>query len=213
MNPMLLLFVGIAALLGLRWYRGNRTNMALMINAVDTLERVFSPREKTYTNIGGVIGYNLVYDLETPFRRMEGTIVTLPRQAILYLPISRWLLKREDKLLLTLYCDELRTGQGHIVEAARHRRSAVALEDQDTLQETPVDRNGRTFLLLWFNPLIRDRLGEMLQQLSLETLECLYYIGYYGTDNYVALTLDPGHPALEPALREVRDLMTSAPAR
>lgn len=213
MDPLLLLFIAIAALLGLKWHRGGRQNVAMIVATTDVMERVFVPLDTTYVNIGGFVGYNFTYTLSPPFKRLEGTITTLPRHALLYLPLSRRLFHREDQLLFTLYCSELRTGQGHIIQAERYRHGAVALEDADELEQTTVERRSGPFLILWRNPLIRDRLLEMLGQLSETATECIRYIGYYGSDGHVAVTLHPGHPQIEETLREVLAVVSRAPAR
>lgn len=204
MEPIVLLFIGFAAFLGLRWYQGGRQNREITISAAGILECVFAPLDTTYTNIGGVVGYNFVYELDRPFRRLEGTITTLPRQAVLYLPISRVLLRREDQLLFTLYFEELKTGQGHIVEEERYRRGSIPVADPESLSSTLVSRNRATFRILWYNPMIRDRLREVLDQLSDTALECVHYIGYYGSDNYIAFTVQPTHPQLEAVLHELK---------
>jgi hypothetical protein len=213
MEPTVLIFIALAAFLMLGWNRGGRINTKILLDAVETMERVFSPLDKTYTNIGGVVGYNFEYRIAPPFKRLEGTITTLPRHAVLYLPISRRLLGREDRLLFTLYCEELRTGRGHIVNAEGYRRGTIPVEDADNPESTTVEREAGTFLILWYNPMIRDRMAEMLGQLSDTATECIRYIGYYGSEGHLAVTVNPGHPELETALREVITMATGSPAR
>lgn len=211
MEPVVILFIGVAAFLGLGWHRGSRTNHAVVVNAVRAMEEAFSPRDKTYTDIGGVVGYNFVYDLEPPFKKLEGTIITLPRHAILYLPISRWFLKREDMLLFTLYCDDLPAGRGHIVEAQRFERGTIPLEDRESLSVTPLTYPERSFVLLWYNPLIRDRLQALLESFSEGARKCIRYLGYYGGEGHMAFTLNPGNPGLSAVLGEIREVAGKTP--
>lgn len=213
MEPTVLIFVAFAAFLMLGWNRGGRINTRILLHAVETMERVFSPLDKTYTNIGGVVGYNFDYQLAPPFTRLEGTVTTLPRHAVLYLPISSRLLGREDRLLFTLYCEELRTGRGHIVNAERYRRGTIPIEDAENPENTVVERRAGTFLILWYNPMIRDRLTEMLGQLSETATECIRYIGYYGSEGHVAVTVNPRHPELEATLREIIAVVSGSPSR
>ena len=209
----MLLVVALIAFTLLGWYRGGRKNVGVIMTACRTLERVFEPVDKTYTNIGGVVGFNFTYELTSPLRRLEGTITTLPRHAVLYLPISRWLVRREDALLLTVYCERLLPGRGHIVEQSHYRRDSLSLEDTESMFDTPVQRERSSFLLLWYNPLIRDRLEWMLAQFSDTATECLRYLGYYGSDNYLAATFHAVHPELESVLREFVLLLRAVPDR
>ena len=217
MEPVLLLFVALAAFLGLGWYRGGRANHALILTATQAMERAFAPIDTTYINIGGVVGYNFVYQLSPPFLRLEGTILTLPRHAILYLPISRWLLRREDTLLFTLYCGELRTGQGHIVEAERFKQGTsdltIPAEDLENLSTTPAEYEERSFVILWYNPMVRDRLRDILNQFSPGARNGIRYLGYYGGEGHVACTVNPNAVHLEKTLREIRSVLSGAPAR
>ncbi len=207
MDPLLFSIVAIAVLLGIGWYRGGRENTAVLLTATRALERAFAPRDTEYTNIGGTVGYNFVYTLGGAFRRLEGTLTTLPRHALLYLPISQWILKREDLLLFTVYYDRLPPGIGHVVEAERHRRGSVPVEDEENLEVTSVTRGHRSFSLLWYNPVIRRRLEDFLKRLSDSSLECLHYAGYFGGESCVAFTFDPIHPSLERALQEVAEVL------
>ena len=203
MEPLLLVIVAIAVVLGFGWYRGAKENTAVLLFATRALENAFSPRDTEYTNIGGTVGYNFVYTLADPFRRLEGTLTTLPRHALLYLPISEWILKREDLLLFTVYYDRLPPGIGHIAESGRLRRGNIPVQDQENLDATTVARGRTTLSVLCYNPVIRKRLEAFIDQLSDSTLECLYYVGYFGGESCVAFTLNPIHPALEKALTEV----------
>ncbi len=207
MDPLLLVIVAIAAVLGIRWYRGGRENTAVLLSATRALERAFAPVDTEYTNIGGTVGYNFVYTLADPFRRLEGTLTTLPRHAILYLPISQWILKREDLLLFTVYYDRLPPGIGHIAESERLRRGSIPIEDEENLDVTSVSAAKREFSILWYNPIVRERLEGFLDRLSDSTLECLYYVGYFGGETCVAFTLNPIHPALEKALGELVEVL------
>ncbi|MFP4432397.1 MAG: hypothetical protein ACLFPV_14190 [Spirochaetaceae bacterium] len=207
MDPLLLVIVAIAAVLGIRWYRGGRENAAVLLSATRALERAFSPVDTQYTNIGGTVGYNFVYSLSAPFRRLEGTLTTLPRHAVLYLPISVWILKREDLLLFTVYYDALPPGIGHIAEAERFRRGSIPLDDRENLDVTWITRERRTFSILWYNAFVRKRLEGFLDQLSDSTLECLHYVGYFGGESSLAFTLNPIHPSLEKALAELVEVL------
>jgi hypothetical protein len=203
MDPLLLVIVAIAALTGYSWYQGNRTSRMVILAATTAMERAFQPVDSGYTNIGGTVGYHFSYSLKPPFRRMEGTVTTVPRHALFYLPIALWLLKREDLLLFTLYCEHLEAGQGYIVEKSRYEGRRIPIEDRENLHSTTVSRGAREFVLLWYNPLIRDRLSALLKHMGDPTLDTFLYLGYYGQSSYLAVTVSPVHPGLDRAMKEL----------
>lgn len=182
----------------------------LILLATDVMERVFQPQDTQYTNIGGSIGYNFTYTLSHPYIRLEGTITTLPRHAIFYLPIALWLFKREDLLLFTVYCESLEAGLGHIVERERYQHGRVPVEDQESLQSAVIIRGRQEYVILYYNPYIRDRLSVFLETLSEAALESILYIGYYGNDSHIAVTMNPTHSGLEGAIDELSGVITDA---
>jgi hypothetical protein len=205
MDPLFLVIVAIAALTGVRWFRGVRENRMLILLATKAMERAFQPEDTRYTNIGGSIGYNFSYTLSHPFIKLDGTVTTLPRHAIFYLPISIWLFKREDLLLFTLYCEKMDMGIGYIAEKERYEGGRLPIEDQDALQSTVTVRGTRQYVILYYNPQIRERLSAFLDALSEAALAGILYIGYYGNDSYVAVTMNPTHSELEGAIRELSE--------
>ncbi|MFW5828391.1 MAG: hypothetical protein ACOCU4_09870 [Alkalispirochaeta sp.] len=203
MDPLLLIIVAIAALTGVRWFRGVRENRMLILHATEAMERAFQPEDTKYTNIGGSIGYNFAYTLSHPYIRLEGTITTLPRHAVFYLPISLWLFHREDLLLFTLYGEPLEAGLGHIAERERYRHGRLPVEDQEDLQSMVTTRGSRQYVILYYNPQIRERLSGFLEALSEAALESILYIGYYGNDSHIAVTMNPTKSGLEGAITEL----------
>jgi hypothetical protein len=166
-----------------------------------------------YVNIGGTVGYHFTYTLNPPFTRLEGTITTVPRHALFYLPIALWLFKREDLLLFTVYCDHLEVGLGYVVEASRYESGHIPIEDRERLSTTPVHRDTGEYLLLWYNPLIRDRLSGVFAQLSDTALESFVHFGYYGQQAYLAVTVNPAQPGLPQTIRELAAVFTQLAER
>lgn len=203
MDPLFLIVVAIAGLTGYTWYRGMRQSQAVIRAATEAVEHVFRPTSTEYINIGGAVGYHFTFTLEPPLLRVEGTITTVPRHALFYLPIALWVFKREDLLLFTVYGTRLEVGLGYVVEQSRYESGRIPLEDRENLRRTPLHRGGVDLLILWYNPLIRDRLSAVVAQLSDTALQGFLHLGYYGQRSYIAVTVSPAHPHVHQTVQEI----------
>ncbi len=187
-HPVSFVVLIAAVVVSVAWRRGMRANRALILSACNTVEEVFDPVDKTYTNIGGSIGYQFTHTLEKPFSRIDGTIATVPRQAVLYLPISR-ALGREDILQLTLFCPNLPPGIGHIVESRQLRRGWIVPEETEQMYARTEQLEDMTVVVYYFNPYVREQLAARFLEISRR--RAFRYLGYYGSYGYVTLRLDP----------------------
>ncbi|GEM_PF-5185525 len=108
MNEQMALWITLflGGLSAIAWYRGNRYNREKAAWIAGILEKKFSPSETEYTNIGGSIGYHFVYKFhQGQLKEIKGSMIFLPRQALLYLPIA-WLLGRRDRVIVEINMDD-----------------------------------------------------------------------------------------------------------
>lgn len=205
MSLLAYLIFGLAAAMMLGWRRGVRTNRLLLVETCTATERVFQPTDTSYTNIGGLVGYNFTYQLDlAAFHRLDGTITTLPRQSLLYYPLARFM-GREDNLILTLFCHPRAPGEGHIVEGRQFSRGWIPIDDDTSMQCETVEHGELRFLVFSYNPIVRSLLLSMLARLS--KVRSLRHIGYYGSNGYIALRLCPGGAELETQIDELRRVL------
>jgi len=89
-QPLFYIFVAFSALLGFAFFRGKRVNDRMFRGAFQDLIDVFRPVDQTFTNIGGSIGYHAQLSARKAdvVEKVEATITFLPRQALLWMPIS-----------------------------------------------------------------------------------------------------------------------------
>ncbi len=210
MTLLAYLIFGLAAAMMLGWRRGVRTNQQLLIETCATTERVFQPIDTSYTNIGGLVGYNFAYQLDSAaFYRLDGTITTLPRQSLLYYPLARFM-GREDNLILTLFCHSLAPGEGHIVEERQFSRGWIPIDDDTSMQCETVENGELRFFLFSYNPLVRRLLLSILARLA--GGPSLRYIGYYGSNGYISLRFCPESAELETQIDELRRVLAGCVA-
>jgi hypothetical protein len=79
--------------------------------------KVFKPDDQTFTNIGGTVGHHGTFSFKErgPVSRIDVTLTLLPRQAPLYMPISKFLM-RNDRLFISVYMRYPPPGEGHMIE-------------------------------------------------------------------------------------------------
>ncbi len=78
------------------FYWGYKKNLQIMKDTAKLLEEYFTPAKKSYTWIGGVVGFDAQYFL-LDGRKIHIRLILLPRHAILYYPFSL-LTSKHDKL-------------------------------------------------------------------------------------------------------------------
>ncbi len=157
-----LIALGLFSTLG--YFRGRKKNRWISGWISREAEEVFKPRDTDYVNFGGTIGYNFVYKLAKPYREAKGTFTLLPRQSVLYMPISL-LINRYDKYFLQLYADGKLAGEGHIVSQSYLSRARNAVAGFDGLNRETVSRDGKTFVLLWDRGGMDEKLRKLLEKI------------------------------------------------
>ncbi|TVQ99825.1 MAG: hypothetical protein EA403_12460 [Spirochaetaceae bacterium] len=197
-------FVFAVAVINVFVYRwGISYNRRFIVETCRLVERVFQPADTEYTNIGGVVGFNMRYRLEPPLITLEGTLTTAPRHMMFYAPITR-LTGRGDSLILSITAEELPAGEAHIVSRAHFEQDRVQLDDVSEMIQTPLP--GEEFLVLAFNPWHRDRMVALFQ--AFDDVSSIVHIGFYGKTDCFSVVLNPAIPSLEATLIRLRSALT-----
>lgn len=193
MSPAIAVVVALTAFIAIMGVVGSRTNLRLARQFAGILEAAFRPIEKQYTNIGGVVGYHFQFDTATALGKIQGTMTFLPRHTVLYLPFSL-LAGRQDRLSIVMHQDASPPGQGHVIDARHHRSGWLPIEDEENMNSTAVTQNGRDFIVLWYNPLVRDRLESALRRFP--DAESLRHFAYNGADGSYLFEVQPRRATL-----------------
>lgn len=188
MSLALALVLALSAFVAVMGVVGARTNRRLAAQISTILEQAFHPEVKRYTNIGGVVGYHFEYDTGALLGRVEGTMTFLPRHTVLYLPFSL-LAGRQDRLSIVLHPENSPPGSGHIFDAHQHRGGWFPVEDEEEMERLPFNHGGRDFVILSYNPLVRDRLADALRRIP--DVSCLRHFGYVGSSYTYVVELQP----------------------
>ncbi len=164
-QPVFFLFVAFSCLLTIVYFWGRRENKRVFLSAFNDLIDVVKPADQKFTNIGGVVGYhaNLILKKKSPFAKIDATITLLPRHSLLYMPISKMIMKF-DRLFITLYASASLPGEGHLIEKGYARFRGPKITNAHFLDKMEVKWGRYDFLLYYEKYNIRDRLIAYMNQ-------------------------------------------------
>ena len=113
----LIVIVIVSAFIVYSFHSGKRKNKEICTAIFNELIKVFKPDDQTFTNIGGAVGHHGTFSFEERglVSRIDVTLTLLPRQAPLYMPISKFFM-RNDRLFISVYMRYPPPGEGHIIE-------------------------------------------------------------------------------------------------
>ena len=114
---VLIVIIAVSAFIAFSFHSGRRKNKEICSDIFNQLVKVFKPDDQTFTNIGGTVGHHGTFTFKErgPVSRIDVTLTLLPRQAPLYMPISKFLMKN-DRLFISVYMRYPPPGEGHIIE-------------------------------------------------------------------------------------------------
>jgi len=105
-----------------QFIRGRKINLLLISFTADRMEKIIKPKDKIYQWIGLYVGYRAIYKLlKNSLDRVEVTVTLLPRQSLLYYPISL-LTSRFDRIFLVFCYNKILSREAHIVRKGYYRR-------------------------------------------------------------------------------------------
>lgn len=165
-QPVFFLFIAFSCLLSVVYFWGRRENRRVLLSAFNDLVEVIRPDDKTFTNIGGVVGYhaNLIINQKNSlFSKVDATITLLPRHSLLYMPISLFIM-RFDRLFITLHMKAALSGEGHLIEKGYAGFRAPKITNAHRLEKTEVKWGAYDFLLYHEQVKMRDQLMAFVSQ-------------------------------------------------
>ena len=109
---LMVLAIGVLMLV---FFRNRKYNL-LMIQAISKeLEAALTPKDQTYTWLGGSVGFTAKYETSKPLRKVDATLTMLSRQSLIFYPISK-LMFGNDRLFVVMYPYEKFRREAHILE-------------------------------------------------------------------------------------------------
>jgi hypothetical protein len=163
MQPLFYLFIAFSFLLGLGFFWGKRINRNIFLSAFNDLVKVINPVDQTFTNIGGLIGFhaNFITAKKSPVEKVDATITLLPRQSLLYLPVSK-LIWKYDRLFITIHLKNAPVAEGHLIEIGYARFRGPKITNADRMEREVIKWGGRDYFMYYEQQRIRDMLARFV---------------------------------------------------
>ncbi|MCX7787317.1 MAG: hypothetical protein N2442_06450 [Spirochaetes bacterium] len=198
MNQWIVPLIAFALITTLGYFQGRKKNRWISGWIARESEEALKPVDTQYTNFGGTIGYNFIYKLKKPFQEAKGTFTLLPRQSILYLPIS-FLITKHDRYYMNLFIQGKLLGEGHIVSSTYERKARRTIHGVESMASEEVYKNNRRYILFWKEQGMGERLRNFLEKIAHE--ELLYHFCCYGENKTFFFYIKPERGKLEELLK------------
>jgi hypothetical protein len=163
---VLIAIVAVSAFIVFSFHSGKRKNKEICIATFNELIKVFKPDDQTFTNIGGVVGHHGTFSFKErgPVSRIDVTLTLLPRQAPLYMPISKFFM-RNDRLFISVYMRYPPPGEGHIIEKGYTGFRGPEITNISRLHQGKFQWGDLAFLLYYEQDRMIDRFKELIESL------------------------------------------------
>ncbi|MBU0652066.1 MAG: hypothetical protein KJ649_08895 [Proteobacteria bacterium] len=165
-QPVFFLFVAFSFLLTAGYLWGRRQNKKIFQAIFKDLMDVIRPDDQTFTNIGGAIGYHaklLVKKKGALLSQVDATITLLPRHSLLYLPISK-IIRKYDRLFITLYLKHPFPEESHLIEAKYNGFRGSKIDNADRLTREDVKWGKFDFHMYCQNMAMRDHFARLMKK-------------------------------------------------
>ncbi|HUV78110.1 MAG TPA: hypothetical protein VMW06_08625 [Desulfobacterales bacterium] len=163
---VLIVIVAVSAFIVFSFHSGKRKNREICTATFNELMKVFKPDDQTFTNIGGTVGHHGTFSFKErgSVSRIDVTLTLLPRQAPLYLPISKFLM-RNDRLFISVYMRYPPPGEGHIIEKGYAGFQGPEITNISRLHQMELQWGDSVFFLYYEQDRMIDRFRELIESL------------------------------------------------
>jgi hypothetical protein len=163
---VLFVIVAMGVFIVFSFHRGRRKNKKICTATFNELIKVFKPDDQTFTNIGGLVGHHGTFSFKErgSVSRIDVTLTLLPRQAPLYMPISKFFMKN-DRLFISVYMRYPPPAEGHIIEKGYTGFRGPEITNISRLHHMEIQWGDLAFSLYYEQDRMIDRLKELIHSL------------------------------------------------
>jgi hypothetical protein len=163
-------------------------------------EAALHPEDTEYVNIGGTIGYHFTYKLKAPFTEAKGTFTLLPRQSILYLPLSV-LIRRHDRYWLQIYADRSLLAEGHILREDHFEREKGQITGAGRMRQERLVIGSTPYVLLCAERKLESPLRRFAERVLADGGGHVLHFCCYPRNRNFYVYMAPVQGQVEPLLR------------
>ncbi len=191
-SGFLAIITALAVAAVVQFSSGRRVNLSLIEFTARTLEDCLRPVNKEYTWIGVYVGYQARFKLrEKGVSRVEATVTLVPRQSLLYYPISK-LTSRFDKAYLVFHLDKPVAREAHVVRKRYYVRGVSrVIKGYERMRKEDVQVKDTVFHLVYTSREAVEKLLELPRSLGKPSL--INHLALVPATNtlYLAVKIEP----------------------
>ncbi len=166
-NIALIIVFVIAGVSVVQFYKGRRKNLRILESSIRALEKILEPKDKNYVIIGIYVGYNAIYKI---FRKTlttaEATILLLPRQSLLYMPVAK-LASRFDRVFLAFNYSRDMFVEAHVVKKGYYRLGIRhVIKGISKMKIERIKINGKDYYLVYTQRSMAQKLLDFVKSLN-----------------------------------------------
>lgn len=187
-GEIILLILVFGGVVSLQFFQGRKLNIILMRYYIKGFEENLKPKDKLYTYIGGYVGFKVQYEIDEELvKQIQMSLTLLPRQSLLYFPISL-ITRKHDRLYILLRLKQKLGYDAHIIKKNFYFLGPQ-LDNIETYKKEIVNYDGNKFYIFYKN---RDDISN-LEKLVKKSMNFhnIRHIGYTRETNVIFLLLKP----------------------
>ena len=192
LSSIFVLLVVLAIVAVVQFAKGRKLNLTLISFTASAMEKILKPKDKIYQWIGLYVGYKAVYKLEVDsLERLEATLLLLPRQSLLYYPISL-IVSRFDRIFLVFCYKKNIPREAHVIRKGYYRkRIDKVIRNANKMMRTRTTIKDKTFYLVYQDANTVNKLLKFIE--SLEDPSIINHVALVPRNNtlYIAAKVKP----------------------
>jgi len=199
------LLVALAIVATVQYFLGRRKNLILMREYANVLEHALKPSDKTYTWVGGYIGFKAEYKVKQEVvKTVKATLHLKPRLSLFYYPIAK-LTMRHDKLYVVMETSKDIAGEAHLIQKGQYRIVPPGIEHVEKFHKKDVKLGDRDFEMLYQDGKGERQLLSWAQSLKVD-FKGIKHLSFTSSTNVIYAFIEPSSDLIPVLLGGMPDL-------
>ncbi len=161
---MLLVVAVVAVATVVVYFRGRRINLVLMRDFIVKMENLFEPSDKEYVLLGYLVGFKAKFKvMRWNISDITWMLTLLPRQSLLYYPISK-LTSKFDRLYISARLVFGPRATVHLISSDVYRKVIHQIKEASYLSHVTTTIGGKVFHVLYDDARFRDEVLDVIER-------------------------------------------------
>jgi hypothetical protein len=200
--PLLIILALVATA---QYFLGRRKNLILMQEYANAIEHALKPSDKTYTWVGGYIGFKAEYKVKQEMvNTVKATLHLKPRLSLFYYPIAK-LTMRHDKLYIVMETSKSVDGEAHLIQKGQYRIIPPGIEHVEKFHKRYVKLGDREFEILYQDGKGERQLFSWAQSLKVD-FRRIKHLSFTSSTNVIYAFIDPSVDLITTLFTKMLDL-------